>query len=115
MLKTTPLGLTAGSEIEGPISNAIEEPFNMEDSKKQSVDPDMLARVTKLNDILQKIDDSNYSVFEVARLIAVEMATISLLMAEVDYDPAMQWKFKAYDMQIKCLTALGKQLNDADV
>jgi len=117
MLKATPLGLTAGSEIEGPVGNVIEEPFNTPDfeEKQHKLDPEMLARVTKLNEILLKIDDPNYSVFEVARLIAVEMATISLLMASIDYDPAMQWKFKAYEMQIKCLTALGKQLNDADV
>ena len=111
MLKTMPI------EDAGKPADAIEQTVNIPDEAANPgpKDPDMLERETKMDEILEKINDPNFSVSEVSRLIAVEMATVSRQMARIDYDPAMQWKFKAYNEQVKALQVLGKQLGDADI
>ena len=72
-------------------------------------------RKHKLDEILDKINDPQSDPAEISRLIAVDIAEVAKEMADNTKDPAMQWLQKAYEIQIKALRELGKQLSEAEI
>jgi hypothetical protein len=70
---------------------------------------------SKLQEILDKIKDPNYSVVEVTHLIAVEMILIVQDMQTCERDGAAAFRRESYMAQIGALRALDKAVKEADV
>lgn len=106
---------TGDVKIEAPVTIKIaktpEEAVNTPEKPEKKP-----KRETKLDLILDKINDANYDPAEVSRMIAVEIATVAREMTNADettFGEAL--KLKGYSEQVKALRELGKQLTDADI
>lgn len=101
---------------------SIVKELPMEEVEKTAADMASLAsregdspRLTQLHIILEKIDDPNFSVSEISRLIAKEIAAVTLdmhLSHNLGQDPV---KLKTFTELVKALRELGRQLEQAEV
>ncbi len=74
-----------------------------------------LRRLTVLPELKEKLEDPNFPVHELSRLIALEIISISQQMAECENDPSLQFKMKGYNDQIKGLRELAKSIQETDI
>jgi hypothetical protein len=74
-----------------------------------------MRRHTNLPDLKEKLNDPNFPVHELSRLISLEIISLSQEMSECENDPALQFKMKSFDLQIKALRELAKSINETDM
>jgi hypothetical protein len=74
-----------------------------------------LRRISNLPELKQKLEDPNFPVHELSRLISLELVSLAQEMADIENDPSMQFKMKGYDLQVKNLRELAKSITETDV
>jgi seryl-tRNA synthetase len=77
--------------------------------------PAETGNIDKFDEILKKLEDPNTPIVEVSRLITIELGKIAKDAVRQGKDPGDAWKQKAWETQVKVLTALAKQCNDTDI
>lgn len=92
--------------------------FDIDESGKVTAERELSEqeRDSKLSQIRTMIADETTPPFKIKRLIAEEMATISMLMIKYGNDVNIieGMKVKVYETQIKSLRELGKEIMEAD-
>jgi len=72
-------------------------------------------RKERLENIRERITDTNYDPAEASRLIAIEMVRVAEDLSGCMGDgPVDTLRLKVYEQQLKALRELGRQLTDAD-
>jgi hypothetical protein len=73
-------------------------------------------RKERLENIRERITDTNYDPAEASRLIAIEIARVAEDLSDCWGDgPVDSIRLKVYEQQLRSLRELGKQLTDADL
>lgn len=74
-----------------------------------------LRRTSLLPELRTKLEDPNFPIHELLRLISLEIVSISQQMSECENDPSLQYKMKGYNDQIKGLRELAKSVTETDL
>lgn len=74
-----------------------------------------LRRQTNLPELKEKLNDVNFPVHELSRLISLELVSLAQEMSEIENDPSQLFKMKSYDIQIKGLRELAKSIGETDL
>jgi hypothetical protein len=86
-----------------------------EDGTVNQVSKTSVRRPTNLPELKEKLNDPNFPVHELSRLISLELVSLSQEMSECENDPSLQFKMKSYDLQIKGLRELAKSITETDL
>jgi hypothetical protein len=86
-----------------------------EDGQVRQNPKSSVRRPTNLPELKAKLNDPNFPVQELSRLISLELVSLSQEMSECENDPSLQFKMKSYDLQVKSLREVAKSITETDV